>query len=148
VELDPEQASQGLLHFKELRFNLSEVNIVKNKEGKLNLDYMQEALEKADVLGKTNSLGMDYKFGGIDRMSVTVRSINYTDLQQPANSYKTDLAIQNEEVKGIKSEEELNKWAVSLMTKVALQQMFNPQAQGKPGGGLGLQSLLELFQKK
>jgi hypothetical protein len=146
VELDPEQASQGLLHFKELRFNLSEVNIVKNKDGKLNLDYIQEALEKANVLGKTNSLRLEYKFSGIDRLCVTLRSINYTDLQQPVNSYKTDLGIQDEKAKDIKTEEELNTWAVGLMTKVALQQMFNPQPQVKSGGGI--QTLLDLFKKK
>jgi hypothetical protein len=147
VELDQDDVRKGVLHFKELRFNLAEVNVVKSKDGKLNLDYIQEALEKAEVIGKTNSLRMEYKFGGIDKMFVTLRSINYTDLQQPGNNSKTDLGIQNEEAKNIKTEEELNQWAVSLMAKVALQQMFNPQPQAKRGGG-GYQTLLDLFNKK
>jgi hypothetical protein len=146
MELDQEDARKGVLHFKELRFNLAEVNVVKNKDGKMNLDYMQEALEKAEVLGKTNSLRLEYKFGGIDKMSVTLRSINYIDLQHPGNNSKTDLGVQNEEAKNIKTEEELNKWAVALMAKVALQQMFNPQPQAKPAGGY--QTLLDLFNKK
>lgn len=148
VELDPEKAAQGLLHFKELRFNLAEVNIVKNKDGKLNLDYIQEALEKSEVFRKRKKKSPkeeDFKFEAIDRMFLTVRSIKYTDLQEPANSYKTDLGIQNEEVKNIKSEEELNTWAVGMMTKVALQQMFKTPGQEKRSGG-GLESLLRLFK--
>lgn len=148
VELDAEKAAEGRLHFKELRFNLAEVNIVKNKDGKLNLDHIQEALEKSEVFRKRKKKSPneeDFTFEAIDRMFLTVRAIKYTDLQEPANSYKTDLGIQNEEVKNIKSEEDLNKWAVGLMTKIALQEMFKTQGQEKRSGG-GLESLLRLFK--
>jgi hypothetical protein len=148
VEMDQEKATEGFLYFKELRFHLAEVNIVKNKDGKLNLDHMQEALEKSDVFRrrKTNSPSTDYKFGGIDRMSLTVGTINYTDLQDTNNSYRTDLGIQNVEVKNIKSEEELNTWAVGMMAKIALQEMFKPQPQRKTSGS-GWDSVLKLLGK-
>jgi hypothetical protein len=134
VQMDPEKSSANGLRFKELHFNLAELNVVKNRKGELNVDSIQN----------TTDAKIDYKFGGVDKVLLSLRTIRFTDLLQPGNNYETDLGIDREEVTNIKSEEQLKAWAILLGTRIVLQEKY--KAEGKPRHKLGAQTLLKLLR--
>ena len=136
---DPNKGSNAAVSFKELRFHLAELNVVKNRKGELNLDSIKDAVG-------VDARELDHKFGGIDKMVVTLRTIRFTDMQEPRNNYETDLGVQAEEAKNLKNEDELKAWAVLLAVRIAVQEKF--KAEGKPRGKVGAQSLLELLKTR
>jgi hypothetical protein len=136
---DPDKASNGPVHFKELRFHLAELNVVKNRKGELNLDSIKDAVG-------ADARELNYLFGGIDKMVVTLRTIRFTDLQEPRNNYVTDLGVQSEEALNLKNENELEAWGVLLAVRIAVQEKY--KADGKPRGKVGAQSLLQLLKTR
>src|SRR6185503_15211466 len=66
------------LHFNELKFHLAELNAIRNKSGVLNLAVAQESILKALKKRK-----LQFDFGGIDRLELTLENVNYTDEQAP-----------------------------------------------------------------
>ncbi|HXV18790.1 MAG TPA: hypothetical protein VD883_01800, partial [Candidatus Omnitrophota bacterium] len=47
IDFDPSALWQGRAHFEEVRFELKELVVIKNKEGKLNVDAMKPPKGKA-----------------------------------------------------------------------------------------------------
>src|SRR5258706_5155272 len=45
LQLDPQEASQGKLRFKEVRFNMAEANVVRNAKGVTNLEALKKTPE-------------------------------------------------------------------------------------------------------
>lgn len=142
LELDAEQAADSKLHFKELRFHLAEVNVVKNKEGRLNLDSIKETLD-ANAPPGGDSASLRFKFAGIDKLSLNLGRILLTDMQQPANNYELALGGEQAEITSLKTEEDLNAWAAAFLIRLSVQEYFKAKEKGQ-----GLQILLDTFRKK
>ncbi|HUR45866.1 MAG TPA: hypothetical protein VMZ27_08345 [Candidatus Saccharimonadales bacterium] len=146
VQADPEKVSAGLFHVKELRFSLAELNVIKNRNGEMTLESLQKVIETNGPSQSASTPKLPYKFDGIDSLTVSLRTIRFTDLQQPKNSYEMDLGIEGEQVKNLKNEDELKAWAVLLAVKIAVQEKY--KAEGKPRSKLGLRKFLELLNEK
>jgi hypothetical protein len=146
MAMDPEKTATGLLRFKELRFNLSELNVVRNRKGELNIESIERAVAADSNENEAAAARLRYKFGGIDKMVLSLRTIRFTDMQQPRNNYETDLGIQNEEAKNIKNEEELKAWAILLAVRIAVQEKY--KAAERPRSRVGAQTLLELLKAR
>ena len=67
VDYLPDDIRDGKLRFKTLRLNLAEVHIVKNKQGKTNLEMLQKQTKKTSSGRKTKSDTPGVDFGGIRR---------------------------------------------------------------------------------
>ena len=134
-EYDARQAWQGKLHLTTMRFNLREVNVVRNSQGKTNLFSV---LSQA-VPGGTNLLassrGSRFDFGGIDRLYLTVGTVRYTDQQRPTNSWQRDLNWKDYEIKNIRTPEEARNWAM-LLTLRAMVSPTRPVPAIRPAGGV------------
>lgn len=122
VDLDAEQAANGLLHFRQIKLTLSELNIVKNAAGRSNLDGVEKRVrERLHLRKKRKGEKFEFQFAGLDAMQLTLRKVLYTDLKPPARTRTLDLAVQDEIVTGLKTEEDLGRWAGGMMFRILMQ---------------------------
>ena len=134
LELDPEQTARGKLGFKEIRLQLSELNVVKDTNGLLNLEVLQRSLAAQGPVpaasGDTNAPVAAWQFGGIQKLTLSLGRLSLLDLQQPRNNQVIELGITNEVVLEIKSEEDFKAWLASLLLRILLEQLNDPSRQG------------------
>jgi len=123
VDLDALQVADGILHFRNLKLNLAELNVVKNAQGRLNLEGVEKAMRE-HLHRKKRKKGekFEFEFGGIDQAQLTLGRIAYQDLQKPSQSRAIDLAITDEVVSGLKTEEDLQRWAGTMLFRVLMQE--------------------------
>ena len=107
VEYDRAALKKGEIHFTLLRFNLGELDIVKNEAGKTNLFELGVTLPTTNNLGKSKSLdefkrrtGLDFK--QIDVLNVSVGTAKYIDLKDPKNNREQKIGIENLLMKNVK----------------------------------------------
>jgi uncharacterized protein involved in outer membrane biogenesis len=132
VELDAEQAAAGKLRFKVLRFHLAELNVVRDKKGRLNLEAFEDL---RNAHGPTNAIphtartkGKAYEFGGIGKLYITLGKVTYTDLQQPKNNREFILGVQDELVTNIETTQELDTWMKAFLIRMAVQEYIKARA--------------------
>src|ERR1043166_5360369 len=109
VEYAPEDIRSGKLHFKTVRLNLAEVHIVRNKNGKTNIDLMQKEVKRksAGQKSKSNTPGVD--FGGIDTLYLKIGKIKITDEGNPRNNEEINLGSSEQVGKNLKTEAEVEQ---------------------------------------
>ena len=119
------QAKTNQIHFKELKVHLAELNLIKNKQGLLNVESVKESI--AQALARRKKSLFNFGFGGIDRLELTLGKVNYTDQQQPENTTQIDLGVQNEVATNLQTEEQLSAWLNAFLIRVAVQQFMQRQ---------------------
>ncbi len=121
---DPQEAAKGRLRFNEVRLNLAEANVVRDTNGVTNIEALKKKVEETSrTSGRSHTNG--FEFAGIDKLTVTLGKLNFTDLLQPANSAEVELGIKDEVARNIKTEEDLQNWAMALAIRLAIQQSLN-----------------------
>jgi hypothetical protein len=117
--MDRTEAAAGKLHFKELRCNLAELNVVRDTNGRVNLSG----------LTWTSALA----FAGIDKLDLTLGKVNFTDLGQPQNRATIDLGIRGEVVTNLHTSADVTNWASGMLWRIALQEMLRAPTQSTGG---------------
>jgi len=121
VDVSPEKAANGVLQFQLLKLELTALNIVKRADGRLNLDGVEKKLrERIARRKKKKGKDFEFEFGGIAEMRLTVRKVQYTDLKLPTRTRALDLAVQDEVVTDLKTEEDLQRWAGAMMFRILM----------------------------
>jgi hypothetical protein len=122
VDLDAVQASDGKLHFRQLKLNLAELNVVRNAAGRLNLDGVEKRIrERLHQRRKKRGEKFRFEFAGIERLQLNMGQVLYTDMRYPRRALALNLGVTNETVTNLKTEEELGKWASALVFRILLQ---------------------------
>ena len=113
IEYDRDALKQSQLHLTLVRFNLGELDIVKNEAGQTNLFSLGVALPaKGGKGGGAQSL-TEFKqktglnFEGVDVLNVSVGTLKYIDLNNPANDREQKIGIENLPIRNIKSQADL-----------------------------------------
>ena len=131
IDLDPRQAADGKLHFRNLRLHLAELNIINSPEGRLNLEGIEKAVRTRMPRGrKRKEDKAGFEFEGVDQLTLTVGQVHYTDLRHPNRSRTMDLAIRDEVVTGLNSEEDLQRWAGALVSRILMQEALKSLRRG------------------
>lgn len=141
--VDSQQAAGGKLRFKEVHFALAELNVVRSKTGELNIDALQKK-QIPKTRTKKQKRDTDLEFGGIDRLYLTLGKLRFTDLKDPRQNAEYDLAVQNEVIENIKTEEELQARIATILIRVLVQDLMNPT--NKPMTGW-LDDMLKMFAR-
>lgn len=128
LEDDPVAAATGKFHLKRVRLNLAQVNIVKSKSGKLNVDELKEVDAAGKGSKKSKDKSQGFEFGGIDVLHLSLGKIRYDDLQNPKNSRVYNLDLKNEEVRNLKTEEDVQNWMASLLLRLWIQESIKGSA--------------------
>ena len=118
------------LHLKLVRFNLAEINIVQNKQGKSNLQALQTKL--AENQSKPTNEVPYFTFAGVDMLNLTLGKLKTLSLARPDHVDEIDFGIRNEVITNVKSAKELTQALLNLMLKRGVNLMGGP----KPGDAL------------
>lgn len=115
VEYDLASLFSRRVYLKLLRFNLGEVHVVQNKNGKTNL----QALGDRKKQRKQTETSPESKAGfqGIDTLNLSIGRFKYTSYKTPTNNQEIWVGVRNEIVNNVKSAKDLEP----LIARIALQ---------------------------
>jgi len=123
AEYDRAALLKNKIHLTLLRFNLGELDVVKNEAGQTNLFSLGVALPKPGAAGGGNQPLQEFKrrtgldFQGIDALNVSVGTARFIDLKDPRNNREQKIGIDNLVMKNVKTPADL----AGLMVLVALR---------------------------
>jgi uncharacterized protein involved in outer membrane biogenesis len=108
VEYDRLALLKGDLHLTLLRLNLSELDIVRNKNGQINVFLTAQARQKNTGTSLPSfKKQTGYDFNGIDALNVSFNKVKYIDLQNRHNDREQTIGLQNCIVPDVKSVRDL-----------------------------------------
>jgi hypothetical protein len=110
-ELDPEALALHRLHFTLIRFNLAELDIVRNEAGQTNLFSLANKVRNHAPKGGESEIGRmlgDFEFEGVDVLNVSVGKARFVDLKNAANNCESNFGLDNQVFKNIRTRDELN----------------------------------------
>ena len=112
VEYDRAALASKQIHITLLRFNLGELDIVKNESGQTNLFSLGLALPTKESLAQSKDLAEFKKrtnldFQGVDVLNVSVGTARFIDLKDPRNNREQKIAIDNLVMKNVKTPADL-----------------------------------------
>jgi uncharacterized protein involved in outer membrane biogenesis len=116
VEYDRAALTSRELHVTLLRFNLGELDIVKNEAGQTNI-FAIAALPSVKKPGggeKSFAKETGYDFTGIDVLNVSIGTTKYIDLKDRKNDREQKIGIDNMVLKHVKSPTDLAGLAVLI----------------------------------
>ncbi len=146
VEYDRAALARRELHVTLLRFNLGELDIVKNQAGQTNIFLPGVKSPAQNAGGGGNSLAnfrrqSGYDFTGIDMLNVTIGKVKYIDLQDQRNNREQTIGIDNLVIPNVKSPTDL----LGLAADIALRSNgFFDSLIGQKSSGLGVLKQLGL----
>jgi len=112
VEYDRDALAKNQIHITLMRFNLGELDIVKNEAGQTNLLSLGVAMSKGKKAGGNQGMkelkertGLQFK--GIDVLNVSVGSARFIDLNNSANNREHKIGIENQVIKNVESPADL-----------------------------------------
>jgi len=129
LDLDAEQAAEGRLHFRNLKLNLTELNVVKNLKGRFNLEGVEKRIrERLERRKRKKNQDFEFEYGGIEHMELTLGKVSFTDLARPQRSRSFDLEVKNEIATDLKTEEDLQRWIGAMLFRILMRGTFREQA--------------------
>lgn len=116
VEYDRGALFSRKLHFTLVRFNLADVSVVENAEGKTNLEYLREKQkETAAPGGKASKPVME--FVGIDTLNLTLGRVRFSSVKHPERAREIKLDVKNAELKNVKSSKDFSSLIAGILLK-------------------------------
>ncbi|MEI6197526.1 MAG: hypothetical protein WCS42_24700, partial [Verrucomicrobiota bacterium] len=105
VEYDRAALAKSDLHITLLRFNLAELDIVKNQTGQTNIFSIAALPSVKKSGGKEKSFGAQtgMEFSGIDVLNVSIGKARFIDLKDPQNNREQVIGIENCVMKDVKT---------------------------------------------
>ena len=116
VEYDRAALASRELHITLLRFNLGELDIVKNEAGRTNIFSIAALPSVKKPGGGEKSFAMEtgYAFTGIDVLNVSVGTAKYVDLKDRKNNRDQKIGLENMIIKNVKAPTDLAGLAVLI----------------------------------
>jgi uncharacterized protein involved in outer membrane biogenesis len=105
LEFDPAALARRELHITLMRFDLAELDVVKNEAGQTNLvSILNKVRTRTSTKSGLQELLQDFKFTGIDVLNLTVGKARYIDLKQAGNNREIRVDLQNQIFRNVKSD--------------------------------------------
>jgi uncharacterized protein involved in outer membrane biogenesis len=115
---DANAAASNVVRFREVRLDLSELNLVVDRAGRTNL--MELASQTGPARTNPTNLLAGFEFQGIDRLSLTLGRIAFTDLRDPRQNKRFNLGVTNRTFLNVNSPAQLLPLAVEIAFKGGL----------------------------
>jgi uncharacterized protein involved in outer membrane biogenesis len=119
VEYDRAALAKNQIHITLMRFNLGELDIVRNEAGQTNIFSLGVALSAKNAPGSNIGLkefkqrtGLDFR--GVDVLNVSVGTFKYIDLKDQRNNRTQVIGIENVPIRNVKSMANLAGLALPL----------------------------------
>jgi uncharacterized protein involved in outer membrane biogenesis len=146
VEYDRAALARREIHLTLLRFNLGELDIVKNQAGQTNI-FLPGIKPPAQKSGGGGSPFANFKkqsgcdFTGIDMLNVSIGKLKYIDLKNPQNNREQTIGIDELVIPNVKSTTDL----LGLAADIALRSGgFFDSLVDRKSSGLGVLKQLGL----
>jgi uncharacterized protein involved in outer membrane biogenesis len=110
VEYDRTALAKHEIHVTLLRFNLGELDIVKNEAGKTNIfsiAALPSVTKSGGGGGKSFAKETGFEFTGIEVLNVSVGTAKYIDLKDSKNNREQKIGIENCVMKNVKTPTDL-----------------------------------------
>ena len=105
IELDAEALSQQKLRVKLMRFNLAELDVVKNQAGETNLVTMLAKMPKGKLAPHGIHVGgKKFEFDSIDVLNLSLGRMRFIDLKNRANDRDVNINADNQVFNNVKTE--------------------------------------------
>lgn len=137
MRLDPRDLCRGRFHFRDLRLHVTELNLVRNRNGQYNVRLPARRSSGANAPPRTARRPGGFKaahqtsFGGIDRMELTLGRFTYKDRRHPERSTHLDFGAHREVATGLQTGEDVMAWLVALRVRVALRDYLADPAKSR-----------------
>lgn len=129
VEVSRDRLRQRQLHFPDLRLNLAQVNLVEDRDGRLNLRILADQLKQRQAAEEQRSAragkpSVPLTFAGIDSLTLTLGKVRSTNLRYPDKPAETDLGVRGEVIRDIKDREDLQNKLLPLLLRSSLSALW------------------------
>jgi hypothetical protein len=118
VEYDRAALARHELHLTLVRFNLGELDIVKNEAGRTNIFSLGVTLPSKKTGGGKSAAAFKqqtgFEFQSIDVLNVSVGTAKFIDLKDPSNNRTQKIGLDNCVLKNVKSQADLGGLAVLI----------------------------------
>ncbi len=118
VEYDRTALAKRQLHLTLLRFNLGELDIVKNEAGRTNIFSLGIPLSSKKSGGNNGAAGFKqqtgFEFQSVDVLNVSVGTVKFIDLKDQRNNRTQKIGLENCVMKNVKSQADLAGMAVLI----------------------------------
>lgn len=127
VEYDVNAARAGKLHLRLVRFNMAEVDILKDKKGRTNFDQLQKRngslipAKPATPKPGTPPPRAPFEFTGIDTLNLTLQKAHIANVDPPRQERNINFGIKNQIFHNIKTEADLMGVATMVYLKMPSQ---------------------------
>jgi len=136
VLYDLEALRSRKLHLQTMRCNLGELHIVQNKDGKTNLQALQE--RRTEQESGSGSSAPAAEFQGIDTLTLAVGRLIFTSAKDTSRNEEAYVGYKNETLKNVKSVKDLEP----LITRISLEKnvrflsenLLQPASRAVPTG--------------
>ena len=117
VEYDLLALRSRRIHFNTVLFNLAELHVVQNKDGKTNVQAVQERGKESFSAG---SGGATVEFEGIDALTLTVGRLKFTSAKNESRNEEAYVGYK-ETVKNVRSFKDLEPFVIRIRLEKKLQ---------------------------
>jgi len=107
VEYDRAALAERKLHVTLLRFNLAELNVVKNEAGYTNFISLMAKAAAKPASGSGGKRVDTFEFAGVDVLNLSLQKARFIDLKDPRRSRELTLNVRDHVFKNVKSEADL-----------------------------------------
>ncbi len=123
--------TNGSIHWREVRLNLSELAVVVNPKGQTNVMALgkRTADPSLDPASMTNWASR-LKFGGLDRLVLSVGKLEYIDLRNPAASQEVLFGLTNRVYTNLNTVADFQPVGVELMVRGVAGLLARPSEGG------------------
>jgi uncharacterized protein involved in outer membrane biogenesis len=146
VEYDLTALLKKKIHLTLLRFNLAELDIVKNQDAKMNVSTLAKAPQRhtanAPAPAPSFKKQTGYSFESIDELNVSFNQARFIDLKNPDNDRKQTIGIQNLVIPHVKSANDLA--GLALLIDLRSNHFFD-SLMGQPENSASLKSIVNLI---
>jgi uncharacterized protein involved in outer membrane biogenesis len=119
IQYDLSALRSRKIHLNTVQFNLGELHIVQNKDGRSNLQALQaRAKEK---LSFSESGATPAEFEGIDTLSLTVGRLKFTSAKNEARNEEAYVGYKNETFKNVRSFKDLEPFIARIRLEKKVQ---------------------------
>lgn len=138
MEYDRAALARHEFHITLLRFNLGELDIVKNQAGRTNIFLGGLKVPAGKSGGAVTNATADFRrqtgfdFTGIDELNVSIGRFRFIDLQNPGNNREQDIGIEDKIIPNVKSPVDLTGLAalVALKSDGFFDVLVDPKSSG------------------
>jgi hypothetical protein len=127
VELDLGSLRDRTVGFSLARLNVAELNVVRSQDGRTNLVELITNLQEQSSLMEKAILGHPgMEFSGIATLNLTVGTVRFVNLAQPARNREIDARITNQVVRNVKSAADLTPLLLRVLFR-ELNESLDPR---------------------